>query len=360
MYGRATKYALFAICIWMGYKLSIFVNLVKHNYHQHHHHSMTQREAKLVTLVKSITVTETTTTSVVSYVTSTSYATLTISPTGNKERQGLSHIVIPIAFKPNQLLKLTRSLRFWDMNPPCVEGSWPNSHGDTNVTLTFLSHGDLTDQQMTKLQDFWWSLPWSVRKCFKEFEVRSAGLSKDTDNHTVGSRSMFETIVTGDCGLVNPRYVMWMEPDAVPIRGDWLNALDRSCRTEESFWVKGSALRHDVNASVVAQRYGTHFLYHINGNAIYNMAPNEYPQFYLNVLLPYLTAKGYRNTFFDTGLSRFLMDLNNIDIWRNLTHRFQYTALIQNRWGENYFVPERAAQFPETFIIHGGVPEGVD
>jgi hypothetical protein len=301
--------------------------------------------------------TETTTVTVPSYITSTAYSTVTLASPGNGQNHSLSHIVIPIAFKPSQLIKLERSIKWWDVHPPCLEGSWPNRPGETNTTLTFLCYGRLTAGQRSKLQDLYWSLNWQVCRCFQEMEIRTADLNEASDNHMKGSRAMFESITSGEIGLKNPQYVFWMEPDAVPIRPDWLNALDRTCRTDEKFWVKGSALRHDLNWQVLSQRYGQSFLYHINGNAIYNMAAGEYPKFYHRILIPYLEAKGKRHFHFDSALAFYLQDIHNVDYWRQISHHFQYTDLIQNRWGENYSVPERASKYPNTYIIHGGVPQ---
>lgn len=357
VYGQATKLVAFILCIWFGYKLAIFIQMSKKGKFC----PVNKSQAKLVTLYKTLTVTETQTTTLESTLVTTSYSTITLASPREEEpgrRHALSHVVIPLAYKPYQMERLSKSLRFWDLNLPCLQDSWPNRPGESNITLTILSYTKLTQGQRRNVEDLYWKLNRQVRRCFVEFEILCADLAEATDDHLGGSRAMFETIITNRIQLKSPQYVFWMEPDAVPIRPDWLNALDRSCRTQEAFWVKGSAPRHALQKEVVAKRYGTHFLYHINGNALYNMAPNGYPSFYTQNLLPYMERKGVGSRFaFDVALARYLLDPENSDVWREIAHYFQYTSLIQNRWGENYSVFERAKLFPETFLIHGGTPQ---
>lgn len=356
MLGRATRLAIFGLCIWFGYKVALFVSLVQNG--KEKFHPSPPSRATLVTFVKSMTVTETQTVTIASLITTTALSTITLgAPSGDASQDRLSHIVIPMALNPAQFGKLRRSFKHWNVNPPCVERSWPNRPHVSSVTLTILVYGALADSAERQIQSIYWSLSPVARSCFAEFEIISAGLPVHTDTHFAGSQAMFEALINNTVSIVDMRYVFWMEPDAVPIRADWLNTLDRACRTGERFWVKGSALRHELNPEVITQRYGRDFLYHINGNALYNMHPDEYPAFYRNHILPYLQTKHARHMAFDLSLARFLLASENERIWRENAHRFHYTEIIQNRWGENYSPVERAQQFPNTCIIHGGIPE---
>lgn len=352
MYGRATRLVIFGLCIWFGYKLSLFVNLVKTN--SRCPRSIESRAA-LVTLVKTMTVTETITTSFVSFTTETVHSTTIVK--GDllpSSERALTHIVIPIAPNQHQVAKLSRSLRYWNIYSPC------HRNGEAlqkTVHLILLSFRDQGPSKERRIMDLFQTLDPMTRQCFSSIEFRSANLSTDQDNHHSGSRGMFESVLGNKIGLRDPGYVFWMEPDTVPIREGWLTALTLACADEEPFWIKGSALRHDLRPAIITQRYGAHFLTHINGNALYNMRPDAYPQFYYQVLLPYLETKGpAKHGAFDTTVARFLNDPANYDFWRANVHRFRYTEIIQNRWGESYSTTERAHKYPDTFLIHGGIP----
>lgn len=355
MIGRATRLAIFGLCVWFGYKVALFVTLVQSRSEQC---SYPPARAALVTFVKSLTVTETQTITLASLVTTTAHSTITLGvPSMTSEQDRLSHVVIPMAMNPAQLGRLRRTFKHWNANPPCVERSWPNRPHESSVTLSILLYGARTETAERQIQSMYWSLNSAARSCFAELQILGADLPAHTDKHVAGSQAMFETLLNNTLDIKDMQYVFWMEPDTVPIRADWLNALDRACRTGERFWIKGSALRHDLRRDIITQRYGSHFLYHINGNALYNLRPNEYPAFYRNQLIPYLEATNARHSAFDLAPARFLLAPENEGVWRENAHRFQYTEIIQNRWGENYLPFERAQRFPGTFLIHGGIPE---
>jgi hypothetical protein len=348
MYGGVTKWVVFGLCIWTGYKLALFLNFL-----QNRDHCRVESKAHLVQFIKAVTITETQPFTVPSLVTFTTYATVTNIIAEQDQGPGLTHVIIPITFKSHQLAKLARNLLNWHTNPPCTD-----VEKEPQTTLTILVHNIQWENQQRKLNDMYTALPTSIRRCFKNFEVLSAALSDETDNHTAGSRAMFESVLSNDINLSpSPLYIFLMEADAVPIRPGWLIALQRACRGE-TFWVKGSTLRHDLDREIITQRYGQHFHYHLNGNAIYNIP--QYRPFYFDKVLPYHAAKGITRFAFDVALGRYLLDPINSDVWRQVAHRFQYTQIIQNRWGESYSVTERARRYPETFLIHGGIPMNED
>lgn len=163
---------------------------------------------------------------------------------------------------------------------------------------------------------------------------------------------MFEFMLNGWLGLQHASYVMYMEPDCLPIRPNWLMILDSLTRwPNQPFWIKGSIFRGQV-PNVYRIIYN---LLHINGNAIYNLGDPAFRHFYFDQVRPYI-VKFYNEGAYDTDVFKYLLDLGNYNFARQTAHMFQFTDAIQNHWHSNYSISELKAMSEMVVMIHGGTP----
>ena len=146
-----------------------------------------------------------------------------------------------------------------------------------------------------------------------------------------------------------------MEPDMRPIQSNWLTKVQLACAWPvEPFWVKGSIFRGDYY-TIQKTDYLPN-LYHINGNAVYNLGqPEEYKNFYFNQMRPYVIKRwGDSLNAYDTDVWDFLYFRDNYDKARHILSKFVYTDLIHNMWKTNYSVSDHVKKHPDTFLVHGG------
>lgn len=361
---RYVKAAIFGIFVWLGLKTLPFIARARlGTICPARPEAAAVGKALLVTMIRPpVTVTETTTISVtVARETVTVVAPAVAVPVSGGVRRAastkLSHLVIPMPFKETQLLRLNRSMYYWHQNPPCLAGDIQEGSGQRGTALIFLLSQPVTEEREGRIREIYDSLGATIHACFSSWAILSAHVPHHLDNHFDGSRSMLEALLDNRLNLPDLHYVFWMEPDTLPIQPNWLRVLQQNTDAgTEEFWIRGSALRHDLDSMRLRQRYGNHFLYHINGNAIYNMARDQYPAFYQQTLLPYMKAKGPARFAFDLAVAQFLQDGDNYKVWQTVAHRFQHTGIIQNRWREVMSLDEFAQSFPETYLVHGAIP----
>ncbi len=269
----------------------------------------------------------------------------------------LTHLIIP--FHTSQLGRLEANLKTWTDLPPCsLPGGHPSPIAPFHLVL--YSSADARKRQTiieleSKLESFISALPADVSACFSSYEFQHANLSGPSDTYYKGTRLMIEKLILNKVKLQHqPQYVFYMEPDCIPIRPNWLNILDTSVRWPNSvFWIKGSIYRGN-NKGVYATRHPPQ-VFHINGNAIFNLADRRFRSFYVKHFRPYVNAKSKtRERSFDTEFYRFLHDIDNILVTRTVIHRFAYSEFVQNFWRSSYSLAKMKNEFPDTYFIHGG------
>jgi hypothetical protein len=210
-----------------------------------------------------------------------------------------------------------------------------------------------------------------VKRCFSSINYHLLPLAPSEDNHVMGARVMMEAMlkhretkvfngrgkgnVSSSKDSKDPSYILYMEPDMKPIQSNWLTKTQLACAWPvEPFWVKGSVFRGDY-ARVAGTDYPPN-LYHINGNAIYNLGPpaEEYKNFYFNQLRPYVIKRwGDSRNAYDTDVWEYLYERENYDQARHILGKFVYTDLIHNYWKSEYTISDYVKKHPDTFLVHG-------
>ena len=279
--------------------------------------------------------------------------------TGGSSNCRLSHILMTFHIK--QLPKVRTHLESW--NEPDLE---PCSFGSIYAvnelvqlpTFVFYvgysleSDGELlqTNETITEL----WQQS-KYRYCFNGYRVSFYQMDASSDSHVTGARLMFEHALKGAAtGNDTLKYILYMEPDLRPLQRNWvIKALLETMWPQHEFWVKGSVFRGD-NGAVSATGYLPN-LYHINGNAFYNMGDAQFRSFYFDVLRPYIVSShGDSMNAYDTDFFEYFMDRRNYDTVRHIMHKFVYTNVIQNMWSTTYSRSQLVSQHPNTFFAHGG------
>ena len=262
----------------------------------------------------------------------------------------LTNVIIPL--HPRQEGTLIRSFRLWNRFLPCdVKNTLSHSGPGTNVTLTlFISSKKDTALEQRLLKGFH-QISKAARSCFREVNVRHASLTGDYNNYLTGSRKMFEQMLNGSLNLGNASYALYMEPDLIPVRTGWLSAIDSHTRYPNlNFWLKGSVFRGPTSAYRNRAIYN---LFHINGNAIYNLDDEDFRHFYFGQVRPYIEAH-YTDGAYDTDLYKFLLDPRNYHWARKWAHKFQFTDAIRNMWHANYSLAQLMKESETVVLVHGG------
>lgn len=250
----------------------------------------------------------------------------------------LTHVVMP--FHQRQFETVQKNLNSWSRFPPCKS--------DQPVEFIFFVSGMKNDSLASDLL----KLPQS--KCFESFRVEFGYLEDENDAYLKGSRLMFEIMISRklNYGNTEPSHVFYMEPDCSPIRPYWLEAIQNQVIAPNSpFWMKGSIYygRSDIIKDS--------FLYnrvHINGNAIYNVADDDFREFYFKFVRPFV-KKYYpgKGGAYDTDIYKFLF-WKNAMYTAHLFHLFQFSDFIQNHWHSEFSLKDVLKSSPNTFLIHGG------
>jgi len=160
---------------------------------------------------------------------------------------------------------------------------------------------------------------------------------------------MFENILSEKVELAGPPgYMLLMEPDCQPVRPFWLSVIDSQCRFPNGpFWIKGSIFR-GLDHVITSKRYD--MMYHINGNAIYNLGDSSFRYFYFDIMKPWLREVNA----FDTDIYNFINDKRNFHYTRHVIHLFQYTDTIQNWYHSSWKLEEIRRNSPTVVLVHGG------
>lgn len=277
----------------------------------------------------------------------------------------LTHLVIP--FHTSHVGKVESMLKLWKEYPPCSsESDLTSPQPAAPFSLVFYSSTDMRKREKVidveqRIQEVLQNMTAPVMRCFQGFEFHHANLSGPSDKYYRGTRLMIEKLLLGKVKLsVSPQYIYYMEPDVQPVRANWLNALDASVRwPNQQFWMKGSIYRGN-NKAVYATRYPPQY-YHINGNAIYNLADRAFRSFYVKHYRPFAqqqqpNAPGQKpkERSYDTDFFRFLHTMEHVEVARNVFHKFLYTDVVQNFWRSSYSLSKIRTDHPNTYLIHGG------
>lgn len=238
-------------------------------------------------------------------------------------------LTVVMPFPPKQLNFVLDNLHAWQSFEfyPCD----PARRYGANVELMlFLSQPDKAVQE-TLVRSFW-NTTWA-RECFAALSFKFIDMDAKTDVYGPGTLAMFYSSFDADFFHKPRDYMLWAEPDFVPIRRHWLDLLyEREIIGVPPFWMRGSIPRYPNSEGD----------WHLNGNALYNVGNSTFAAF----------AKSSRGAFklydsFDQSL--FVKFGEN----RQYAHLFVYTDAIQNRGYEIYDIPALRQSEPNLLLAHG-------
>jgi hypothetical protein len=294
----------------------------------------------------------------------------TISPEAERKirESRLTHLVVPFHFSQED--KALELMEMWKVYPPCrimddeedekcsvndvsyFRRSFQEPLGRDIELVLFVSCSP--DRKLAeRLLNGFNVLPHKVKQCFKSAHVRFASLVAEEDTYLAGSRHMFERMLNNLIGITEASYVYYMEPDCRPIRPYWLSIVDSLTRFPNSkFWIKGSIYRGKSKSINVKLMFN---LFHINGNAIYNLGDQAFRTFYFDQVRPYI-VRNWNEGAYDTDIFKMLLDGGRVARSRQLAHLFQFSDFMQNWWHSNYSVSEIRRNSDLTVLVHGGTP----
>lgn len=284
--------------------------------------------------------------------------------TAKQKYAHLSHLVIPFAKK--QLGRVLERIDEWnDTVPPCSK-EWQKQRSRPALTLYLdCSRSIGLEEKVRK------ALSKSTLECFREVTFAYAKLRAHESGYLDGSLKMFELMLDHKIGMKSPSYIFYMEPDCIPIRPGWLEAVERAVRfPNPHFWVRGSLFTGEPSAILMNDLEN---LLHINGNAWYNLGDPDFAWWYFNQVKPFFRVYG-QSLAFDLDTFAYLLQRDN---WirdrgkdlkagsgtkrvlhnRHYAHFFQYSRTIRNMWRTTYNITEVMKEHPETYLLHGGTPK---
>jgi hypothetical protein len=238
-------------------------------------------------------------------------------------------LVIVMPFPPKQLNFVQDNLRAWQSFEfyPCDPA---RQYGANVELMLFLSQPDRAVQQ-TLVKQFW-NTTWA-RECFSSLSFKFIDMDEKTDVYGPGTLAMFYSSFDDDFFHKPRDYMLWCEPDFVPIRRHWLDMLyERELCGVPEFWMRGSIPRYPNSEGD----------WHLNGNALYNVGNRTFAAF----------AKSSRGAFkpYDSFDQSLFVKFGE---HREYAHLFVYTDAIQNRGYEIYDIPTLRASEPNLLIAHG-------
>jgi hypothetical protein len=199
----------------------------------------------------------------------------------------------------------------------------------------------------------------AAQQCFVGAEFLAANLTAVEDTYPRGASLMFYALFDNLAGTVD--YFAYLEPDTVPLRAHWAEALAALLppRTER-FWVKGSQVR----GPVPIDEWVTH---HANGNALYAASDTAFaaavrgararPPRLHEGLEPYDLA--IAAAFYDPvchahgdGAKR-CMPTTPVAWRRAHLHLYKYSDFIVNHHNAVLSVAAARATYPCSILVHG-------
>ena len=168
-------------------------------------------------------------------------------------------------------------------------------------------------------------------RCFGAVRFIAADLSAVEDAYdgagtgsSAGTVNMFYPAVQA-LALRGHRYMLLMEPDMMPVRARWLDAVQHTVARGGGWWMMGAALRSSVGALYRDYRAQspTDWL-HINGNALYRIGDAHFRAYCAAV------ARATYPAEFDISLHRFRHSAVHWRTGQTTLARFAYTDLFRN------------------------------
>lgn len=187
-----------------------------------------------------------------------------------------------------------------------------------------------------------------LKEHFSSISVQFGNLTVKKDGYWRGTKLMFEAVLTKKLVFSSPivSHIFYMEPDCVPIRKNWIDALVKEIKNEpeDLIWMKGSKYvgnPHLLEVGSEALRQ------HLNGNSIYNIGSDEFRDFYFKHIKPnYVELAPYDLRIFEILLQ------DDGKLLKEFGHHFITTKFVQNTSGKFLFWHKYIQEEPNVYLVH--------
>lgn len=295
-------------------------------------------------------------------------------------RSQLTHVFVPFAHPQWELIG-TNVLQRWTEFRPCRPTEMQPQTDKPSLVLVLAScredlRADIRNRSALALAE--WG---DVARCWHDVALWTLNLTEQEDTYLSASRLVFERLLlhaqlrdrshhpeieitslssslTGKTGPLDGGtrpvdYAMYLEPDVLAVRDRWLAIMSREVRHAQ-YWVSGS-----INRGLAPHTLRPGYLYHINGNALYQMGSREFAAYYFDRVVPWTSAKFGALFAYDAAMGEYNYDAANYDTFRSMAHKFVFTDLIRNVYGLSWAagdrIPHGTGTLEErTVFIHGG------
>jgi len=181
---------------------------------------------------------------------------------------------------------------------------------------------------------------------------------RESNDYNIGPPAYFHNTLNsswliGDAkaGFDGYSHMFWMEPDTLPVKTGWLEALTRETQQMEAqgVWMRGSIQQHNM------KMYGDLDRYHLNGNAIYAVGSKPFRTFLRHArrYVPTdVTAFDYAIQVWRAQYGK--QDQGHAYITQVVQHKFQETATLSNHPSDLCpGVADWSHRNPLARIVHG-------
>jgi len=244
-----------------------------------------------------------------------------------------SRVAIVMPFHGDDPTTVIENINRWkqDLFAPCEVGS------ESYIDFIF-SNCLGTESIQTQIEA---AITPEIRSCFKSISFVFEDHLKSR-SHDLGSLQHFNATLHRLEGLYD--YFFLMEPDTFPIRSGWLHKVFTEAVCGADFWMKGSHSRDTTEHSVL------HYGWHINGNALYNLA-NEVT---LNMLYGILEQAD--PPIYDIAIEKWIVrNPKTVEIVRRYRHLYTISDFVYNTGPRDWSVHQWRKEFPNTYFVHGNM-----
>jgi hypothetical protein len=264
-------------------------------------------------------------------------------PLFQHEQEHRHLLVIP--FVRSQIDKLQFSLQRWNLYPPCRT---------THFDVAFFIDSTFTLILRQTVEHMWSQLDASVRHCFHHVLFLEGHLNESL-GHPQGPCASFFAVT--HMFRADAFVFQLMEPDNIPIRSFWLDALQKEAQQLQPVegrcpvWMQGSVSRCPTWYGDIQKRQDLH----INGNSMY-CVDEEFLQFLDEVRRFYPGTNGCQTAVpqesgYDHTFYHYLH--SSVSTRNKYLPKFRYTDIIQNRCDDAYNLSDIQIADPHTYLVHG-------
>lgn len=252
-----------------------------------------------------------------------------------------SGLLIGRLFSYGDVQKLVESFDEWSEKIPCEQ--------DLNVGLLLFFSGKLSENpeirsEVQQVIDDFNAKTSEWHKCFRKVILAGAEIPKNKDlyvakeqafnpNWVLGPNAQFNALIgNGIKGKFGKEIqnIYLMEPDSVPLKKHWLDALLKEMEEKASFMILGSRYKGEDWVDFV-DVLPPELSEHINGNGVYNLTHPAMIEVY-NQLQDELKAPE-RSVAFDVRMAQIVLE----DKDRALKYKYSY---VIGNYAATYMTPE--------------------